>query len=68
MNKKNKIVKNDLKELVSKYSKTNVLYLLENEYKSLPMKKVVVNDIDDNSFLKQIKFQKKICHSLLMHI
>lgn len=59
MNKKNKIVKNDLKELVSKYSKTNVLYLLENEYKSLPMKKVVVNDIDDNSFLKQIKFQKE---------
>lgn len=60
MSKKDKkIVAERLTDLVGRYSGSNILYQLEKEYKGLPNKLVDVEEIDDNAFLKRIKYSQK---------
>ncbi|MGI6644817.1 MAG: ParB/RepB/Spo0J family partition protein [Bacilli bacterium] len=63
--KNKKIINTKLEDIVKKYSDTNVLFLLEREYKSLPITKIKTTDIDDNRYLKQIKIQKDQLNFLL---
>ena len=64
-NEEQKIINTKLEDIVKKYSDTNVLFLLEREYKSLPITKIKTTDIDDNRYLKQIKIQKDQLNFLL---
>lgn len=57
MSNKN-ILRENLAQIVEKYSEFNILFQLEKEYQSLPNKLVDVSQIDDNRFLKQFKFAK----------
>lgn len=56
---KKKILTQRLTDLVDKYSGSNILYQLENEYQVLPNRLVKVDEIDDSPFLKRIKYNQK---------
>lgn len=66
MSKKDKkILTQKLTDLVDKYSGSNILYQLEKEYKVLPNRLVNVDEIDDNVFLKRIKYNPKQLETLM---
>ena len=51
----NKIIDQDLKELVKKFAKSDVIRDMEKEYQSNSIKDVETKLIDDNAFLKKAK-------------
>jgi ParB family chromosome partitioning protein len=57
--KKDKILSDDLKSLLAKFSSNDVLSTIEKEYASVTSHNVDLDLIDDNHFLKGIKIPKR---------
>ena len=60
----NKIINQDLKELVKKFAKSDVIREMEKEYKSNSVKEIESKLIDDNLFLKKAKLSDTLLKSI----
>ena len=60
----NKIINQDLKELVKKFAKSDVISEKEKEYKSNSVKEIESKLIDDNLFLKKAKLSDTLLKSI----
>ena len=60
---KNKILKEELSSLISKYSQSNVLEELAKTHYNIPIQKISITDIIDNQFVSKVTFSRsKISH------
>ncbi len=60
----NKIIDQDLKELVKKFAKSDVIRDMEKEYQSNSIKDIETKLIDDNAFLKKAKLSETLLKSI----
>lgn len=60
----NKIINQDLKELVKKFAKSDVIREMEKEYKSNSVKEIESKLIDDNTFLKKAKLSDTLLKNI----
>ncbi len=60
----NKIINQDLKELVKKFAKSDVIREMEKEYKSNSVKEIESKLIDDNLFLKKAKLSDTLLKNI----
>lgn len=59
-NKNKRFVKEDLNDLVKKFSKNDVIAEIEKEYQSQSSKAIALSLIDDNSFVKRCRMQEVV--------
>ena len=59
MNKKDRLLKSSLSELVERFKQADVVTEMERRYQSAPAKLISTDAIDDNAFISQVEITKK---------
>ncbi len=64
MKKDSRVLSSSLSELIKKFSKNDVIAVMEKEYQSAPAKLIPLELIDDTSFIKSAKMREEVIASL----
>ena len=66
--KRERILGASLSSLVKKFSKNDVIAQMEKEYQSTAIKRIPLSLIDDNSFIRRVKFSDEVIDSFAQGI